>query len=556
MPKRPHKKETVFFIIMLTVFAIYSGIFIYKTSFVIEGERYFSLFDDAMVSMRYARNLADGNGLVMNPGERREGITNPLWTLWMAAVHFLPVPQPKVSLIIQITAALSLLLNLVVVRKIALKISDNSAAVSTAAVFLTAFYLPLINWSLQGMEVGVITLLISVAVWRVMTSAKNGGIPFNVYILLGIGTLIRIDMAVPFLGVWLFLILSDSSGLRGKHILYGGIVFAAFLGGQTLFRLLYYGDIFPNTYYLKMTGYPVLLRLSRGMYVWWKFVWSMSPLIFIVPVLLLVFSWSRMRGLLAILCGLQMLYSIYVGGDAWDDWGGSNRYVAIVMPQFFILLALGLSQAVTFIERKVKKRKSSKQSKGDSATYTYSVLQKSLFPALVLITFVLLNSNSGTLTMRGLFFLDLPPHIDNNKAMVERALLIRSITKPDAKIAVTWAGAIPYFSERYIVDMLGKTDKKIARMNMRTAGEKDNPLTFFLPGHLKYDYSRSIGEQKPDAVLQFWGDLNEANEFMAGKYIKLMSGDKFVFLKTGSEHVLWDKFMQQNRQVPAPQNIR
>jgi len=556
MPKRPHKKETVLFLIILMVFAIYSGIFIYKTSFVIDGERYFSLFDDAMVSMRYARNLADGNGLVMNPGERIEGITNPLWTLWMAAVHFLPVPQSKISLIIQITAAISLLMNLVIVRKIALTLSGNSTAVSTAAVFLTAFYLPLINWSLQGMEVGVITLLISCVVWRVMQSAKNGGIPFDIYILLGIGTLIRIDMAVPFLGVWLYLILSGSSGLRGKHILLGGIVFTAFLGGQTLFRLLYYGDIFPNTYYLKMTGYPVLLRLSRGLYVWWKFVWSMSPLLFIVPVVTLVFPWSRLRGLLALLCGLQMLYSIYVGGDAWDDWGGSNRYVAIIMPQFFILLALGLSQTVTFIERTVKKRQSTTQLKDDSGSYANTALQKFLFPALVLIAFVLLNSNSGTLTMRGLFFLDQPPHVDNNKAMVERAILVKHITTPDAKIAVTWAGAIPYFSERYIVDILGKTDKKIARMDMRTAGEKDNPLIFFLPGHLKYDYSRSIGEQKPDAVLQFWGDLNEANEFMAGKYIKLMAGDKFVFLKTGSEHVLWDKFMQYNRQLTSPKNIR
>ncbi len=33
-----------------------------------------------MILMRYAYNLAHGNGLVWNPGERVEGITNPLWT--------------------------------------------------------------------------------------------------------------------------------------------------------------------------------------------------------------------------------------------------------------------------------------------------------------------------------------------------------------------------------------------------------------------------------------------------------------------------------------------
>lgn len=33
-------------------FLLYAGLFIYRTSFVVAGERYFSLFDDAMVSMR------------------------------------------------------------------------------------------------------------------------------------------------------------------------------------------------------------------------------------------------------------------------------------------------------------------------------------------------------------------------------------------------------------------------------------------------------------------------------------------------------------------------
>ena len=62
------------FIVILLAYLIYAGIYIYKTSFVVAGERYFILFDDAMISMRYARNLANGEGLVFNPGgERVEG---------------------------------------------------------------------------------------------------------------------------------------------------------------------------------------------------------------------------------------------------------------------------------------------------------------------------------------------------------------------------------------------------------------------------------------------------------------------------------------------------
>ena len=40
--------------------------------------------DDAFISFRFARNLANGDGLVYNLGQRVEGFTNLLWTLGLA----------------------------------------------------------------------------------------------------------------------------------------------------------------------------------------------------------------------------------------------------------------------------------------------------------------------------------------------------------------------------------------------------------------------------------------------------------------------------------------
>src|SRR5262249_13137238 len=101
------------FILLVLVFLTYAALFIYRTSFFINGERYFSLFDDAMVSMRYARNFAAGNGIVWNPGgDRVEGYTNPLWMAYMALVHLLPLAQSKTSLVVQSTAAALLAVNL------------------------------------------------------------------------------------------------------------------------------------------------------------------------------------------------------------------------------------------------------------------------------------------------------------------------------------------------------------------------------------------------------------------------------------------------------------
>ena len=82
------------FVLVVLAYCLYAGLFIYRTSFVIDGKRFFCLFDDAMVSMRYAKNLAHGFGLVWNPGgERVEGYTNPLWVLYMSLFHLIPISE-------------------------------------------------------------------------------------------------------------------------------------------------------------------------------------------------------------------------------------------------------------------------------------------------------------------------------------------------------------------------------------------------------------------------------------------------------------------------------
>ena len=40
--------------------------------------------EDAYITYRYARNLASGNGLVYNPGEKVMGFSSPVWTIWNA----------------------------------------------------------------------------------------------------------------------------------------------------------------------------------------------------------------------------------------------------------------------------------------------------------------------------------------------------------------------------------------------------------------------------------------------------------------------------------------
>src|SRR5688572_22732039 len=93
--------------------AIWSGCLIYRSSFVVAGTRYFSLFDDAMISMVYAKNFVEGFGLNWaRVGPPVEGFTCPLWVFAMIPVNALPLALPVRALVVQIASAVLLVANL------------------------------------------------------------------------------------------------------------------------------------------------------------------------------------------------------------------------------------------------------------------------------------------------------------------------------------------------------------------------------------------------------------------------------------------------------------
>lgn len=526
------RRIDVGFVVLALTFCVYACVFIWRTSFVIGGERYFSLFDDAMISMRYAKHLAAGHGLVWNVGQGRvEGFTNLLWTLYMALLHLLPVALSKTSLLVQISSAIFLLLNLVVVRKLAGLVSGGSGFVKFGAVFVTAFYLPLNGWSLQGMEVGLLALVVSLTVLRAAQSLRANTFSFWPYLLLAIGMFVRPDMAVSFLAVLGFMAVVDGNRRR-SHLVWGLLLFAGAAIGQTLFRLSYYGEVLPNSYYLKLAGYPFIFRLTRGLYVTFVFIWRMNWVFFLVPFVLLLKRRSRSAMLLLTVFLAQLAYSIYVGGDAWESWGGSNRYVSIAMPCFFVVFFCGLDRIGSYVQRML----------AGSALPTERVTRYGARAkiAILVLSFLGFNAIYGPAAVSEALLLKKTLHVEKNQKMVERALVVRDVTKDDAVIAVVWDGAIPYFSQRPTVSILGKNDKRIARLRMRAASGPERLVAFY-PGHLKWDYGYSIGELKPDAVVHLWKAPEEATPHLYPAYIEVTLGGFTLHLLRGSPRILWDR---------------
>jgi arabinofuranosyltransferase len=523
--------DRVFTLIVL-IYCVYAALFILRTSFVTGGARYFSLFDDAMISMRYAKNFANGHGLIWNPGgERVEGFTNPLWTLYMAALHLLPVATTKISVLVQASAALFLVANLFAVKKLSRLVSGQSRFAMPTGVLLTAFYLPLNNWGIQGMEVCVLALILTLAVAYAARCVRSGAFSPAPFVLLGLSIFIRTDMAVPFIGMMLFLAASVPGGRR-NNLVWGVAFLAGCILVQTALRMWYYGDALPNSYYVKLTGYPFILRWTRGLYVTMVFLWRANFLLFALPVVVILLRRDRVLGLLASALGVQLLYSIYVGGDAWESWGGANRYVCIAMPVFFVLLSASLAEAGSFVKRAAAKAPT------DAGRILISRHGGKAVFIVVLLVLLSFNAIYGPSALTEWLLLKRPLHVDENANMVERAISVREVTTGTASIAVVWDGAIPYFADRHSVSVLGKNDRRIGRMPMRTVSGPGKLVAFY-PGHLKWDYAYSFGELKPDVIVQIWKQPEEAEPYLSG-YIPLRLYGYLFHMRENSPNVRWD----------------
>jgi hypothetical protein len=543
-------------------FVAFCTVFIARTGFEVDGVTHFSLFDDAMISMRYARNLADGNGLVWNAdGPAVEGYSNLLWTLYMAVLHVLPISSAKLPLLVTLTGVGLLVANLFVVRAIAARLAPDSRAVPVAAVVLTATFYPLAYWALRGMEVGLLALLVSVSVLlalRLRDRADDAAHSRDLWwlaVVFAAMVVTRTDALLPCVLVAAFVVfvVPASTRLRVAAVLVGSIV--ATTAALTIFRVAYYGDALPNTYYLKLSGISLGTRVSQGFDAL-RQVAVVQLFAAVALASLAIAALRRTRDLAIVLLAALVLgqcaYSVYAGGDAFETFSFANRYVTIVAPALFLLGALGIGELVRgpaqrsarllgwllvglgvgFLALRELGRADPPRGFVGALIATIPDIDRFATPlaiaaAVCLVVGGLLCCTGigpdllgragravGGLVHRGgvvtalvvcaivivltnqqalrTWYRHNASSVDTDNALAAGGLLIRDATNAKTSVAVFFAGNGPYFSEREGIDLLGKNDAHIARLPSAT-----DP---FIPGHSKFDNEYSINRLRPDVV--------------------------------------------------------
>lgn len=211
-----------------------------------------ALFDDAYISLRYARNFAEGHGLVWNVGERVEGYTNFLWTLLLGlGIKFTSIDGPTLALFGSLAVFAATVLAVAALGR-----TLNAGYWLPIAAAATACNWTVSSYGTTGMETGLGALLVVLGVHRLVVAERAGGhAAAGLFFILA--TLTRPDHGLFY---------AVGSGIVGVEQLRRFLAgerrdaFLRCLGWAAPFALYvayvvwkmgYYGHLLPNTYYAK-----------------------------------------------------------------------------------------------------------------------------------------------------------------------------------------------------------------------------------------------------------------------------------------------------------------
>jgi hypothetical protein len=426
--------------------------------------------DDAYITYRYAQNLAEGHGLVFNPGERVEGYTSLLHVLLLTPVYALAGDRGIYGWAVVLNLIFMMLALAVFYRHV--RRTTGPVQAGLAAVLFGASPLLWLMGAI-GMETSILMLL-QLLLWAQVESlagesgsgAGVGRAGFLLTVLLLV--LARADGFLMPAAAAVYLLLRH----RRREAAMAGGAMAAGLVAVGLWRFSYYGHLLPNTYYVKVSG-PLLERWEFGARMLREIVMDGALLVSLLAFLAVwvlalrgsggepsgADSWrDRLPGFGAFFGILWPFYFVHVGGDVYKE-----RFLVVLIP-------LGLACLLAYAAPRM--------THGALVFVVLLVLLVQLRPLALDNRFVYVSSKYDA-------WITLGEHLKRER--------------PGRLLAVDAAGKIPFFSGLRTVDMLGLTDETIAH----------RPAESFRDvGHNKSDVEYVLS-LKPDLIAVMSKDLDQ-----------------------------------------------
>lgn len=296
--------------------------------------------DDAFINFRVVENLLAGNGPVFSAGERTEVATSAAWlavlTLAEAVVPGDAVAWSSVVLGVAATAT-GVLFAMLGARRLFAGTAARLTVPFGAVVFLALP--PTWDFTTSGLETGMSFAWLGTSFWALVRWTQSGqrgaGRPVWLYVLLGLGPLVRPDFALiaGILLLWLTLAAVGPWWRRLLGLVAAGVLPVAF----QVFRMGYYGLLVPNTAIAKESSRPLwdrgtgyLVDLVGPHLLWIPGLLLLAMLAALLPALTWrAPEWSLVAAVL-LAAAAHALYVVRVGGDFMHG--------RLLMPSLFLLL--------------------------------------------------------------------------------------------------------------------------------------------------------------------------------------------------------------------------
>jgi hypothetical protein len=302
--------------------------------------KFWFVCDDALISFRYSRNLALGNGLRYNLGDQLpvEGFSNGLWVLVGAVIEFLHLDITFWSPVLSALCGATLLYLVLDRMERRLGLARPAAAMAT---LLLATLPPYACWSTGGLETMPFALLIFLLFDRLLLS-DTASLLSTVAATIAV-MLIRVEgPAWVVVLVALTLLFAESRQMRMRALAVLAVVVVG-TAAITAARWGYYHDVIPNTVHAK-SGLP-------RSYLWRGFNYvAVHALTFVTPLAIAITSWFAFRK-------QRLTVGIPIAAMAWafptyaivttGDFMTMGRFLIPSMPFAAILLGFLLDDLLT-----------------------------------------------------------------------------------------------------------------------------------------------------------------------------------------------------------------
>ncbi len=199
------------------------------------------LEEDSLITLRYAKNLWDGHGLVYNLGEKVMGFTSPLWTLTAAPIVG-PFPISTARLMLTL---LCLVLYAAAVG-VWLHLGRNEFRLGPWGFTVFAGFLALeprlAAESVSGMEMSLFVLLVGGALW-----AAAAGRLYVTFALASLSILTRPEGAILWAVIFGYVTASELRSHRKVPFLQSALPSAIVVLPWIAFATAYYGSPIPRS---------------------------------------------------------------------------------------------------------------------------------------------------------------------------------------------------------------------------------------------------------------------------------------------------------------------